>query len=98
MCSQTSNPVLLYKTWGTEQADEVDNIAKDDILFCIQTEFQKDLAKKFGVQIICVDSTHRTTMHDFLLITVMVWNEYDDGVPIAWGLSSRDEFFCKNCV
>ena len=58
--SQTSNPVLLYKTWGTEQADEVDNIAKDDILFCIQTEFQKDLAMKFGVQIICVNSTHGT--------------------------------------
>ena len=53
---------------------------------------------KFGEKIVCMDSTHGTTMYDFLLITVMVLDEYDDGVPIAWALGNRDKFFWKNCV
>ena len=53
---------------------------------------------KFGEKIVCMDSTHGTTMYDFLLITVMVLDEYDEGVPIAWALGNRDKFFWKNCV
>ena len=54
---------------------------------------------KFGEKIVCMDSTHGTTMYDFLLITVMVLDEDNEGVPITWALSNRDEFFCtKLCV
>ena len=38
---------------------------------------------KFGSNIICVDATHGTTMSDFLLITVLVMDEYGEGVPVA---------------
>ena len=102
MSSQPYNPVLLYKTQGTEQADEVDNIAKDDIILCIQFKqnfrriLQWNLVKtekimKFSEKIVCLDSTHGTTMYDFLLITVMALDEHDEGVPIAWALSNRED-------
>ena len=82
----------LHKTQGVEQGNDVDNLAKDDVLFCIQTEFQKDMAKKFGNnKVIFIDSTHGTTMYNFLLITVMVVDEFDEGVPIAWAISNRED-------
>ena len=46
---------------------------------------------KFGSNIICVDATHGTTMYDFLLITVLVMDEYGEGVPVAWALSNRED-------
>ena len=49
---------------------------------------------KFGEKIVCMDSTHGTTMYDFLLITVMVLDEDNEGVPITWALS----FSALNCV
>ena len=47
--------MLLYTIWGTEQADEVDSIAKDDILFCVQTEYKVMLAimTRFSVKTVC---------------------------------------------
>ena len=49
---------------------------------------------KFSEKIVCLDSTHGTTnstMYDFLLITVMVLDEHDEGVPIAWAFSNRED-------
>ena len=91
MASAHYNPILLYKVQGVEQTDGMDNLGKDDILLCLQTEFQKDMMTKFGSNIICVDATHGTTMYDFLLITVLVVDEYGEGVPVAWALSNRED-------
>ena len=30
-------------------------------------------------------------MYDFLLITVLVMDEYGEGVPVAWALSNRED-------
>ncbi len=83
MASADYNPILLYKSQGIEQTEDMDNLGKNDILLCLQTEFQKDMMAKFGSNIICVDATHGTTMSDFLLITVLVMDEYGEGVPVA---------------
>uniref|UniRef100_A0A1X7VEX6 MULE transposase domain-containing protein n=1 Tax=Amphimedon queenslandica TaxID=400682 RepID=A0A1X7VEX6_AMPQE len=72
MREQSCDPILVYKQKGIDQCPEVNNLAKDHMLLCIQTEFQKNCATKFGNKFICVDSTHSTTMYDFVLITVMV--------------------------
>ena len=91
MASAGYNPILLYKAQGIEQTKDVDNLRKNDILLCLQTEFQKDMMAKFGSNIICVDATHDTTMYDFLLITVLVMDKYGEGVPVAWALSNRED-------
>ena len=91
MSSQIYNPVLLHKVQGEEPCIEMENLKKEDMLLVIQTEFQKDMMVKFGNNIVCLDATHGTTMYDFLLITVVVVDEYGEGVPIAWALSNRED-------
>uniref|UniRef100_A0A1X7VH97 ZSWIM1/3 RNaseH-like domain-containing protein n=1 Tax=Amphimedon queenslandica TaxID=400682 RepID=A0A1X7VH97_AMPQE len=92
MRNESYNPSLLYKTQGVEPGNDVDNIAKNVILLCLQTEFRKEMAKKFGNgKVIFIDSTHSTTMYNFLLITVTVVDEFDARVPIAWAISNDED-------
>ena len=91
MASLDYNPILLHKAQGIEQTEDMDNLGKNDILLCLQTEFQKDMMAKFGSNIICVDATHGTTMYDVLLITVLAMDEYGEGVPVAWALSNTED-------
>ena len=44
------NPILIYKEQGRSQPDNLDNLADDDFLLCIQTEFSEGYAKGFWVQ------------------------------------------------
>ncbi len=39
----------------------------------------------------CVDSTHGTNGYDFLLITVVVIDDYGEGFPVAWCISNRED-------
>ena len=91
MASADYNPILLYKAQGIEHTEDMDNLGKNDILLCLQTEFQKDMMAKFGSNIIHVDATHGTTMYDVLLITVLVMDENGEGIPVAWALSNRED-------
>ena len=49
------------------------------------------MMKEFGNNIICVDSTHKTTGYDFQLTTVMIVDEYGEGYPVSWCLSNRED-------
>ena len=40
---------------------------------------------------ICVDATHSTNMYDFLLITVLVIDEFGEGAPAAWAISNKED-------
>ena len=42
------NPVLLFKPQGVEQLGGMNDLAKDDFLLVLQTEFQKDAMKCYG--------------------------------------------------
>jgi hypothetical protein len=52
---------------------------------------QASMLKELGNNIICIDSTHKTTGYDFLLITLMVVDEFCEGFPVAWCLSTRED-------
>ena len=41
--------------------------------------------------LVCIDSTHCTTGCNFLLITVLVKDDYGEGVPVAWLLTNRED-------
>lgn len=45
---------------------------------------------KFATKLICVDATHGTTAYDFQLITVLLIDDYDEGIPVAWLISNRE--------
>ena len=55
------NPILLFKCQGDEQSEGTDDLGKDDFALIIQTEFQRDALKKYGNNVILVDSTHGLT-------------------------------------
>ena len=58
----------------------------------MQTEFQKHLMQKFGSKGLCCDTTHGTTGYDFKLNSLLVLDEFEEGVPVAFCLSNRDNF------
>ena len=82
------NPVLLFKPQGIESHDD---LGKDDFAIAIQTPFQRDMLAKFGPEVICMDSTHGTNAYDFNLITVLVLDEYEEGIPVGWMICNRKD-------
>ena len=42
------NPILCFKPQGENQPNNMENVAHDDFLLGIQTEFQRDMLLKYG--------------------------------------------------
>ena len=85
------DPVVLFKCQGEQQPQHTDNLGKDDFLLVLQTEFQRDMLQKHGNNTVCVDTTYGTNVYDFYLITIMVIDDFGEGVPVGWGLSNRED-------
>lgn len=61
-------------------------------MIVIQTEAQCEMMKAFSSQrVICVDATHGTNMCGYLLITVLVVDDFGEGCPVAWCISNRED-------
>ena len=73
------NPVLLFKPQGEPQPHDMDDVGTDDFILRIQTQFQRDVCK-YGDTCVCMDATHGTNMYDFNLITVLVIDEFGEGI------------------
>ena len=58
------------------------------------TEFQASMFETFSSEIVCVDSTHKTNQYQFKLITVVVSDEYHNGIIM---LNGRVEDFIASC-
>lgn len=58
----------------------------------LQSPTQKPLAQKFAQNGVCCDATHGTTGYDFKLTTLLVIDEFGEGVPVAWCLSNHEDF------
>ena len=89
MMSLPYNPVLFYKPQGT--TDPNGNLADNDFLLVIQTEFMRDMFSRFGNNAVCMDTTHGTNAYDFNLITAVVIDEYGEGIPVMWAISNRQD-------
>ena len=66
-------------------------IPKDDFVLVVQTEFQCEMLKKYGSNAVCVDSTHGTNSYYFNLTTILVVDEYGEGVPVGWLISNKED-------
>lgn len=73
------NPLLLYKPQGITDPN-LSTISKDGFMLALQTEFQRDLYRQYASTVICVDSTHKTNAYDFKLVTLLVVDEYGEGI------------------
>ncbi|XP_011407648.1 PREDICTED: uncharacterized protein LOC100639460 [Amphimedon queenslandica] len=85
------SPVLLYKQQDVKQIDELNDFSKSDFAIGIQTTFQRDMLMKFGSEAICMDSTHSTNVYDFCLVTILVLDDFGEGVPVGWMISNRED-------
>ena len=82
-----ANPIVVFKPQGSENH----TLPKDDFLIGIQTSFQCDMMKKFGEKLICMDATHGTNHYDFKLVTILVLDDFGEGVPVAWMISNKED-------
>jgi len=83
--NKSSNPIILYKNQGTEYFP----LEKDDFMIIILTETQKAVLEKFSSEKLCIDSTHGTNQYNFNLTTVIVIDEFGEGYPAAFCISSK---------
>ena len=92
-CMDSSdNPILLYKPQGVESECELQGaLNKEDFCICIQTSFQRDMLIKFGTDTVCMDSTHGTNVYNFNLTTLLVLDEFGEGIPVAWMVCNRED-------
>ena len=80
---------MYYKLQG-EEAENGYDLAKNDFSLVVQTPFQWEMLLKFAQNGICCDSTQDTNGYDFLLTTIHVIDEFGEGVPATWCISSQD--------
>ena len=85
------NPIVLFKQQGEHPSDLCKNLSKEDFVLVIQTEFQRDMLWKYGNDGVCIDATYKINDYDFNLLTLMVLDDYQEGIPIAWALSNRED-------
>ena len=38
---------------------------------------------------VCIDSTHGKNMYDFKVVTILVVDEYGEGIPVGWMVTER---------
>ena len=46
------NPILLFKPQGIDQSESMNDLAKDDFILALQTEFQRDVMMQYGSEVI----------------------------------------------
>ena len=85
------SPVLLFKQQGVEQPEDLNDFGVGDFAIGLQTVFQRDMLLKFGSEVVCMDSTHGTNAYDFYLVTILVLDDYGEGVPVAWLITNRED-------
>eukprot|EP00112_Aurelia_sp_Birch-Aquarium-sp1_P006484 Seg1716.3 transcript_id=Seg1716.3/GoldUCD/mRNA.D3Y31 product="hypothetical protein" protein_id=Seg1716.3/GoldUCD/D3Y31 len=82
--------ILCYKPQGELKY----GLPANDFILGIQTQFQRDTMAKYAKNLVCLDSTHSTTGCDFLLVTVLIKDEFGEGVPVAWLISNMEDVCC----
>ena len=85
------NPVSYYKLQGSIDEGE-HRLAEEDFIIVIQTKSQKAFMKQFASNGVCCDTTHGTTGYDFKLATLIVLDEFQEGLPVVHCLANRETY------
>ena len=75
----------FYKT----QSEEQKLLDVQDFLLCLQTRFQKEML--YHSKMMCIDFTYKTTEQDFYLTSILVIDDYEEAIPVAWAISNRED-------
>ena len=47
--------------------------------------------KKYGKRGVCIDAMYRVNDYDFHLITILVLDDFQEGIPVAWALANSED-------
>ena len=73
--------IIAYKPQG--KIDEAyPSLGEDSLLLVIMTNYQATAFEKHSRKIVCVDSTHKTNPYGFKLVTVVVPDEFKNGMIV----------------
>lgn len=86
------NSVLFYKRQGEEHP----KFKTEDLIFIIMKQEQEQKLKTFGKYVICLDGSHGTNMYDFLLHTLFIVDEYEEGYPACFMITNRNDEIVMN--
>lgn len=64
-----------------------------DFCLVIMTDIQKSMFKQFGDNIIAVDGTHGLNNYDFELTSILVVDEFGEGIPVAFMFTNRKDTY-----
>ena len=82
------NPILIFKQQNVE--DKIYGLGKEDFMLAVMTKQQLLMYEKFAPLILCMDSTHKTNIYSFKLITLLVPDEFRHGYPVAFCISNKE--------
>ena len=82
------NPIVTFKPQGAESTN---GLEKEDFILVVQTKFQCELMKTFGRNLIRMDATHGTNYYDFKLVSVLILDDFVEGVPVGWMVSNKED-------
>lgn len=84
--TKSPNPIRLFRDPQTQ--NEAEDRAKSFMLV-VATQFQLKILHKFGQNgTICMDSTHGTAGYAYHLTTIVVIDDFGNGIPTAFCISS----------
>ncbi|XP_065202635.1 uncharacterized protein LOC135832989 [Planococcus citri] len=74
-----------------KQKEEYPGLKADDFVLIMQTKFQRKMLQKFGSQMVTINGTHGTNKYKFQLYTLLVLDEWNEGIPVAFCISNRED-------
>lgn len=77
---ESPSPIIAYKPQGIATAQY--ELPDDTFFLVIMTAFQADLFTEFSGKILCLDSTHRTNQYKHKLVTMVVPDEFHNGMTL----------------
>ena len=80
--SEPYNPVMAFKVQGEEHS----LLPKEAFVLAIQTEFQREMYRKYAERIHCIDSTHGTNAYRYKLITCIAPDHFGQGKKFLYNI------------
>ena len=71
--------IIAYKPQG-QTNEAYPQLREESFLLVIMTNFQAEMYEKHSNCVVCIDSTHNTNPNGFKLVTIVVPDEFKNGI------------------
>jgi len=90
MCRQEKSDIVRFIKFQEEEDSQHGRLAVKDFILVLMNDVQVHMLQQYGhYRVNCMDSTHGTNAYDFQLTTLLVIDDYGEGFPVAFCISSK---------